>query len=109
MSTSTDPERRERLLPAGLTGLAALACTVCCALPVLLTAGVIGGAGAVALTGVMPTVAVILAGMAALTWGLAWFLRRRKQADGCAGGAGCGCRNERAHREIESGPLQSRL
>lgn len=109
MSTSTDPDRRKRLVPAGLTGLAALACAVCCALPVLLAAGVIGGTGAIALTGVMPTVALVLAGVAVLAWGLVWFLRRRKQTTGCAGETGCGCQSTGAHRPTESDPLQSQL
>jgi hypothetical protein len=109
MPTPTDPDRRKRLLPAGLTGLAALACAACCALPVLLAAGVIGGTGAVALTGVMPTVALILGGVAVLAWGLVWFLRSRKQATGCAGGAGCGCQSTGAHRPVESDPLHSQL
>ncbi|GAA2865760.1 hypothetical protein GCM10010517_25170 [Streptosporangium fragile] len=106
MPTSSDPKRRKRPLPAGLTGLAALACAACCALPVLSAAGVIGGAGAVALTDAMPTVAVALTGLAVLTWGPAWMVRRRKQTTGCAGGAGCGCQG-RAHQHTESGPLQS--
>lgn len=109
MPTSTDPDRRKRLSPTGLTGLAALACAACCALPVLLAAGVIGGTGAIALTDVMPTVALVLAGVAVLAWGLAWFLRRRKQTTGCAGGTGCGCQGTGTHRPIENDPLQSQL
>ncbi|MFF5109179.1 hypothetical protein [Streptosporangium sp. NPDC000509] len=107
MPTSTDPGRRKRLFPAGLTGLAAVACAACCALPLLLAAGVIGGTGAVALTGVMPTVALILAGVAASAWGLVWFLRGRKQAGGCAGGTGCGCQGEGGRRGAEGDPLHS--
>ncbi|MEU3163817.1 hypothetical protein [Streptosporangium sp. NPDC006930] len=107
MPTSTDPDRRKRLFPAGLTGLAAVACAACCALPVLLAAGVIGGTGAVALTGVMPTVALILAGVAASAWGLVWFLRGRKQTGGCAGETGCGCRGEGRRQHAEGDPLHS--
>ncbi|GAA2996949.1 hypothetical protein GCM10017559_16850 [Streptosporangium longisporum] len=107
MPASTDPDRRRRLLPAGLTGLAAVACAACCVLPVLLAAGVIGGTGAVALTGVMPTVALISGGVAVLAWGPVWFLRSRRHATGCAGGTGCGCRSTGAHRPAASDPLQS--
>lgn len=107
MSRSTDSTSRKRLIPPALAGLAGVACAACCVLPVLLAAGVIGGAGAVALIGIMPTVAVILAVVAVAAWGLSWFLRRRKQADGCAGGAGCGCQGDSAHRRAESAPLQS--
>jgi hypothetical protein len=109
MPTSTDPARRKRLLPTGLAGLAAPACAACCALPVLPAAGVIGGTGAIALTGVMPTVALVLAGMAVVAWGPVWFLRRRRQATGCADGTGCGCQGTRSHRPAESDPLQSQL
>lgn len=71
MSTSTDPKQRRRLLPAGLKGLAAVACAACCVLPALLAFGAVGGAGAITLTGIMPTPALVLAGLAVLAWGLA--------------------------------------
>ncbi|GAA3788298.1 hypothetical protein GCM10022226_03630 [Sphaerisporangium flaviroseum] len=109
MPISTDPSRRRRLLPAGVTGLAALACAACCVLPVLLAAGVIGGAGAVALTNIMPMVALGLAGVTVLIWGLAWFLRSRRRVTGCAGGDGCGCHSAKTRQHLVSDPLQSRL
>lgn len=34
-----------RLLPSGLGGLTGLACALCCAIPLLLAAGILGGAG----------------------------------------------------------------
>ncbi|MCX4808623.1 hypothetical protein ACFWWM_26945 [Streptomyces sp. NPDC058682] len=76
--------------PKALGGLAALACVACCALPVLITAGVIG-AGAGAVVGWLPALAVVLAVLAAGTW---WFGQRRYSCS-CgaksAGGGRCGC------------------
>ena len=77
-----------RLLPGGLTGLSGLACALCCLIPLLLAAGVIGGAGWAAFAQVLPGIAVVLAGSAGLAWWL--LLRRRGHATGCAGGA-CSC------------------
>ncbi|MFF7295436.1 hypothetical protein [Streptomyces sp. NPDC008265] len=85
---AADP--RPHRTPKALGGLAALACVACCALPVLITAGVVGaGAGAVA--GRLPAVAVVLAVLAAGTW---WYDRRDRPCS-CVpkttGGGGCGC------------------
>ncbi|MGW3327806.1 hypothetical protein [Streptomyces virginiae] len=78
-------------VPKALGGLAAVACVACCALPVLITAGVVGtGAGVV--VGWLPALAVVLAVLAAGTW---WFGRRRRPcscAPKSAGGDGCGCK-----------------
>ncbi|MFJ7955808.1 hypothetical protein ACIQ62_05885 [Streptomyces sp. NPDC096319] len=63
----------------------------CCALPVLITAGVVG-AGAGVVVGWLPALAVVLAVLAAGTW---WYGRRRHSCS-CApkageqGGCGCG-------------------
>lgn len=82
-------DRRHRTSKA-LGGLAALACVACCALPVLITAGVLG-AGAGAVVGWLPAVAVVLAVLAAGTW---WLGQRRRSCS-CtqktAGEGGCGC------------------
>jgi mercuric ion transport protein len=63
----------------------------CCALPVLITAGVVG-AGAGAVVGWLPALAVVLAVLAAGTW---WLGQRRRFCS-CspktAGGSGCGCK-----------------
>jgi mercuric ion transport protein len=68
-----------------------LACVACCALPVLITAGVIG-AGAGAVVGWLPALAVVLAVLAAGTW---WLGQRRRSCS-CspktAGEGGCGCK-----------------
>lgn len=70
---AADP--RPHRTPKVLGGLAALACVACCALPVLITAGVIGvGGGAV--VGWLPALAVVLA---VLTAG-AWWLGQRAAA-----------------------------
>lgn len=90
MPTST----LRRTLRTGLAWPAAVACVACCVLPTLLVAGVIGGTGVIALTGVMPTVALILAGLAVSAWGPAWSLRRRRRITECAG-TGCGCQDHR--------------
>ncbi|MFC9816355.1 hypothetical protein ACFVJM_30330 [Streptomyces virginiae] len=77
--------------PKALGGLAALACVACCALPVLITAGVVG-AGAGAVVGWLPALAVALAVLAAGTW---WFGRSRRScscAPKAAGEGGCGCK-----------------
>ncbi|MEV0650739.1 hypothetical protein AB0I28_36345 [Phytomonospora sp. NPDC050363] len=93
MNTTTSPPtaRRSllrRLLPGGMAGLTGLACAACCAIPVLVTAGVLGGAGWAALGDVMPGIAVVMAALTGLAW---WMLRRRRaHATGCQGGS-CAC------------------
>ena len=71
-------------------GLAALACAACCALPLLITAGVLTGAGAAILERVLLAVS---AGLAALALGMWWTHRRRAAVSGPAscGAGGCGC------------------
>jgi mercuric ion transport protein len=76
-------------------GLAALACAACCAIPLLITAGVLTGAGAAILKKTLLAVAV---GLAVSALGM-WWLHRRgparraaAPASGCGcGGTGCGC------------------
>lgn len=85
---AADP--RPARTPKALGGLAALACVACCALPVLITAGVLG-AGASAVVGWLPTLAVVLAVLAAGSW---WLGQRRRScscAPKAAGEDGCGC------------------
>jgi mercuric ion transport protein len=63
----------------------------CCALPILITAGVLG-AGAGAVVGWLPALAVVLAVLAAGTW---WLGQRRRScscAPKTAGEDGCGCK-----------------
>jgi mercuric ion transport protein len=74
-------------------GLAALACAACCALPFLIAAGVLTGAGAaVAEKGLLITSGVLITGAGAM-----WFLQRRRNVrraaageSGCASG-NCAC------------------
>lgn len=87
MSNSTDAPVRG-LLPRALTGLAGIACAACCAVPLLLGAGVFGGAGWAAAGRVLPGIAVALVVLAAAAW--RWGSRRR-HVHGCAGGCNCGC------------------
>lgn len=68
-----------------MAGLAGLACAACCLVPLLVAAGVLGGAGWAALDHAMPIAAVALAASAGLMW---WWNSRRK-AHAC--GAGCSC------------------
>ncbi|WP_328349391.1 hypothetical protein OG800_01750 [Streptomyces sp. NBC_00445] len=85
---AADP--RPQKAPRALAGLAALACVACCALPVLITAGVLG-AGAGAVVGWLPALAVVLAVLAGGTW---WLGQRRHScscAPKTAGEGGCGC------------------
>ncbi|MEU7824714.1 hypothetical protein [Catellatospora sp. NPDC049133] len=49
-------KRLRTLLPGGLGGLTGLACALCCAIRLLLAAGVLGGAGWAALGQIMPRV-----------------------------------------------------
>jgi len=81
-------DRVRRVLPSSLTGLAGLACAACCAIPVLLAAGVLSGAGWAAAGAWLPGVAVALTALAGGAWW--WTLRRRHRA-GCTGGSGCTC------------------
>jgi mercuric ion transport protein len=71
-----------------LTGLSGLACALCCLIPVLLAAGVVGGAGWAAIGQVLPGVAVVLLALTAAAWW--WSSRRRVHAADCSGGA-CSC------------------
>jgi hypothetical protein len=80
-------DRRRRLLPKGLTGLAGAACAACCLIPMLLAAGVLSGAGWAAAGAWMPGIAVVLAGLAAAVW---WLAGRRRHRAGCGGG-NCAC------------------
>jgi len=79
---------RRRWFPVGLGGLTGLACLLCCLIPVLLAAGVLGGAGWAAFGRVLPGVAVALAAGTALAWW--WSRRHRTHPAGCAGGD-CSC------------------
>ena len=79
---------RRRVLPVGLTGAAGAACVACCVAPLLLAAGVLGGAGWVVAVRVMPGVALGLVAAAGLAWW--WRSRPAGHRDGCTG-AGCSC------------------
>jgi len=67
-------------------GLAALACAACCAIPLLIAAGVVTGAGAAILE---RTLLAVAAGLAALALGT-WWLHRRRTARSAAATCGCG-------------------
>ncbi|MEH1125268.1 hypothetical protein [Micromonospora sp. CPCC 206061] len=78
------PPRRSKVTG----GLAALACAACCALPVLIAAGVLTGAGAAILEKTLLAGAAVLASLALGMW---WLHRRRSARRAAAAGAGCGC------------------
>ena len=78
--------RARRLLPPGLTGLAALACAACCAIPLLLTAGVLSGATWAATVSWLPGTAAVLTVLAVAAW---WRTTRKRR---CTGGT-CSCAN----------------
>ena len=84
MPITTD-RARSRWLPKGFVGLAGLACAACCLIPVLLAAGVIGGAGWATIGRTLPAVAVMLVAAAALLW---WWAAHRK-APQCPTDCGC--------------------
>jgi drug/metabolite transporter (DMT)-like permease len=69
-------------------GLAALACAACCALPFLIAAGVLTGAGAAILE---QTLLAVAAGLAVVALGMWWRHRRRPARQAAASGASCGC------------------
>jgi mercuric ion transport protein len=96
---------RRRVLPAGLTGLAGAACVACCAIPLMLAAGALGGAGWVVLGRVMPGVAMVLAALAAVAW---WWASRRRHTRGCAAG-GCSCGERSADESAEVISVRSLL
>jgi mercuric ion transport protein len=86
----TMPPRRSRITG----GLAVLACVACCALPLLVAAGVLTTAGAAIAE---KTLYAVAAGLVAAALGMWWLHRRRSArraaaagATGCGGG-GCGC------------------
>ena len=81
-------DRTRRRLPTALAGLGAVACVACCALPLLLAAGALSGAGWVITGRWLPAVAGLLIASAAVLW---WTFRRRRHQQGCSGGAGCSC------------------
>jgi hypothetical protein len=92
-----EPERRRRVLPTGLTGLAGLACVACCAVPFLLAAGVLGGAGWAATGRLMPGIALVLTAAAGVAW---WWAARRRHTAGCTG-ADCGCDDRTSAQDAE--------
>ena len=88
MRTSVPDRSSRRRLPTALAGLWALACVACCALPLVLAAGALSGAGWV-ITGQWPPAVVgLLLASAAVVW---WSFHRRRHQQGCPGGAGCSC------------------
>jgi mercuric ion transport protein len=54
------PSTVRKRLPNSLTGLAGLACALCCAIPALITAGILGGTAWASLGQLMPGIAVVL-------------------------------------------------
>ena len=80
--------RLRRFLPGSLGGLTGLACALCCAIPLLVAAGVLGGAGWAWFGQLLPGLALVLAALTGLAWWLA--NRRRSHATDCGGGD-CSC------------------
>lgn len=67
--------------------LAALACAAC-AIPLLIAAGILTGAGAAIL---QKTLLAVAAGLVAAALGVWWLHRRRSARRAAATGASCGC------------------
>jgi mercuric ion transport protein len=80
----TAPPTRSKITGA----LAALACAACCALPLLIAAGVLTGAGAAILR---QTLLAVAAGLAVLALGMWWWHRRAAATDSGCGESGCDC------------------
>jgi drug/metabolite transporter (DMT)-like permease len=79
----TAPPTRSKVLGA----LAALACAACCALPFLIAAGLLTGAGAA----IAQNVLLGTAGLMVAAAGGAWWLHRRRSAGKAAAAGGSGC------------------
>jgi mercuric ion transport protein len=80
---STPPTRSK------VTGaLAALACAACCAIPLLIAAGILTGTGAALLQN---TLIAVAAGLFVAALGMWWLHRRRSARRAAAAGASCGC------------------
>lgn len=75
----------------GIGVLAGIACVACCALPVLITAGVLSGASATFLAEKMPIIAIVLAVLAVLAFGLAARRETAKRGGSCGAEGACGC------------------
>jgi len=69
--------------------LAALACAACCALPFLIAAGVLTGAGAALAQNVLVAVSAVLIAIA----GGMWWLHRRSLVRSAAAAGASGCAN----------------
>ncbi len=66
--------------------LAAVACAVCCAIPFLIAAGVLTGAGAAIM---QQTLLAVAAGLVAVGLGMWWLHRRSSARRAAAGASGC--------------------
>src|SRR5690349_24668022 len=71
-----------------LAAIAGLACLACCLIPVLLTAGVIGGTAWITLGQWMPTTVLVLAAAGA---GMFWVTARRRRRRPRGSGTYCRC------------------
>jgi mercuric ion transport protein len=83
VQANTDPPTRSKVT----AGLAALACAVCCALPFLIAAGLLTGAGAALAQNLLLATAGVLVAAA----GLMWWLHRRRMARKAAAAGASGC------------------
>lgn len=88
-----------RILPAGLSGVAGVTCAACCVVPMLLTAGVLGGAGWVTTGRWLPAVAVVLVALAAGAW---WWANRAHECDD-----DCSCDTQPAAEDTDAPPARS--
>lgn len=79
--------------------MAGLACVACCVLPALIAAGVVG-AGASAVVGWLPAIAVALAVLAGATWWFGQALRSGSCKGEAAQDGGCGCRTATDPHEV---------
>jgi mercuric ion transport protein len=81
-------DRARNALPSGLALLGIGGCALCCALPLLLAAGVLSGGVATLLADWMPGVAAALVAAAALAW---WWVSRRRGCASCGSNGACSC------------------
>lgn len=75
--TNCTPATARNRPPAGLAWIAGIACVACCAIPMLIAAGLLGGADWTSIAAGLPMFAVLIGTLAASAW---WWAARPRTA-----------------------------